>query len=495
MNSLITWSITAPANSLSLKPGRTGPIPGRPVKTMPRPYPKALNWLAGSSKKGLACLGLAVLGLASTLPAGPLVIDLATGKGPATHRASGLLWGISATQPADDLIAALKPRLYRSRVSVWRQGTGMENFERMAAMGCRLQVVLSDEYSVRFPDSGEVLITNEDFAYPNITHWPGDGGDYELWDTVVRETFQTIKEAGLTVQWDVWEEPNYVGWWRASKEQFFETWARTYRLLKSLDPDAELVGPGLNKFDPRYLQEFLLFAKENDVLPHVLSWHEIIPEHSPVSISSHVQRAREFLREHAIQIDRIDINEFISHDRMLDPGMHVWYLTYLERARVTGACKATWIEKGTGIYNAWNSTLGGLLTYPELQPRATWWVFKRYADITGELVQVTGNRYVEGISGVNPGDRKVRVLVGRSGFGWETPFIEIQHLDQIPWLTETGTVRVMAQQIPVSRWAPHRIPDITTSKVGITSDTLQLHFPKLGLSEALYLELSPASDD
>jgi hypothetical protein len=436
------------------------------------------------------------LNLPAMLPASaPLVVDLAIGDGPATQRASGILWGLSGTKPEDALIESLKPQLYRSRISLWRQGTGLESFERMAEMGCRLQVVLSDEYSVRFADPGQFLETNDDFGYPNITRWPGDEGDFELWDRVVRETFEYVRQTGLTVQWDVWEEPNYKGWWGASKEQFFETWARTYRLLKSLDPEAELVGPSLNHFDPDYLQEFLLFAQEEDVLPDILSWHEIIPEHSPRSIARHAREIRAFMAENNILIDRIDINEFVSHDRMLDPGMHVWYLTYLERAKVHGAAKATWVEEESGIYNAWTSTLGGLLTYPDLQPRATWWVFKRYAEITGELVRTEGNRYVAGLAGVDVEEKKLRLLFGRSGFGWSHPFVVIKHLDTFQWLREAEALDVLVQQIPVSKWAAHPHPDIVRTRIEISGNELLLNFPELGLSEAMYLELSPAKKE
>jgi hypothetical protein len=171
-----------------------------------------------------------------------------------------------------------------------------------------------------------------------------------------------VAEAGLEADWDVWEEPNFKGWWDASREQFFATWERAHRVLKELNPQARMVGPSLNRYDRDYLEAFLLYAKTHDALPDVLSWHEIIPEHEPARIEAHVAEIRAFMAAQAIEIDGIEINEYISHDRMTDPGMHVWYLTYLEKARVRGACKAAWLEPETGIFNAATPTLGGLLT-------------------------------------------------------------------------------------------------------------------------------------
>jgi hypothetical protein len=438
-------------------------------------------------------LALAALALipATNLQA-RFTVDLGQDMGPATQRASGFLWGITATEPSDDLLFSLKPRLYRSRVTPWGEGTGIPAMQRMALFGARIQVVLSDEYALQFPGRTIYRMTNEDFGYPSIRKWPGDDGDFDLWERVIQYNFDRIEAAGLEVEWDVWEEPNYKGWWGASKRQFFETWKRAHQKLRSLDPDARIVGPSINRFDPDYLEAFLLFAKEHDVLPDVLSWHEIIVEHSPASIPTHTAKIRAFMEANDIEIEEIDINEYVSHDRMTDPGMHAWYLANLDKAGVTGAAKATWLETDTGIYNATTPSLGGLLTHDDLQPRATWWVFRAYADITGRIVASEGDRSINGLAGIDEDAKKLRMLMGRTGHSWPDPFVEIQGLDQFPWLTESGKVLVRASRIPVTGWQALPMPPGGSTQIPVKSDTLILDMSTVGLNEAVIIEISPA---
>ena len=63
------------------------------------------------------------------------------------------------------------------------------------------------------------------FGYQKIDVWPGDNGDFSLWEKVIEDSFNKVKETGLTVEWDVWEEPNWEDWWGRDRDQFFQTYA------------------------------------------------------------------------------------------------------------------------------------------------------------------------------------------------------------------------------------------------------------------------------
>lgn len=422
---------------------------------------------------------------------GDVEIDLAESNGPAEHRASGFLWALTADTPADELIRPLKPQLYRSRLTPWIKNSGLQSLSRMDAMGARLQVVLSDEYALRFKyikNTG--WGTNEDFGYSNVTDWPGDNGDYALWNEVIEECFNRVKTAGLSVQWDIWEEPNWRGWWAPGKERFFETYAHAYRKLKSLDPDAEIVAPSINRYQPDFLHEFLLYAKKHDVLPDVLSWHEILQVHGPVNLARHVSEVRNFMQEHDIDIEHIDINEVIPPEQQTNPGIHAWYFAYMEQAGIHGACRACWMDEQQDVYNAWNPMLGGLLTHPDGNPRSTWWVYKAYADITGTLVEVKRDRSMAGLAGIDAENKTVRILLGRSGNAFQGNDIHIVNLDAVPWLFEDGNVRVMAKRIPNRGWKALAEPiTLTDETVRVTNDKLTLTFPGFKQHEALTIEL------
>ncbi len=418
-------------------------------------------------------------------------IDLGVITGPATYRGSGFLWSISYDEPHDSLVLPLKIQLFRSRITPWKDNTGMASIMRVSDFVPRIQVVLSDEYNLRFPYRPQPKTYGKtQFGYSRITSWPGDN-DFSLWEDVLEDTYEAVKSKDIDVEWDLWEEPNWSGWWKPSKEQFFETWAFGVKKLRELDSQAVFVGPSITGFDPDYLKAFLLYAKEHDVLPDVLSWHEIHDKDNPTEIPEHAEIMREFMDENGIDIQKFDINEVVSPNRQTNPGLHVWYLANMEEAGIYGACKATWRDENEKIYNASVPTLGGFLTYPELQPRSTWWVMKAYADISGDLVEVKPDSTMEAVAGLDYENEQVRILLGRSSYGSEEDVVKIRNLDKVSWLSGLDSVHVVANRIPNSEWDPLPAPIlIMNSNAKVQQSVLRLNFPEFGHNEALEVVLT-----
>lgn len=419
-------------------------------------------------------------------------IDLGVITGPATYRGSGFLWSISSKQPHDSLVLPLKIQLFRSRITPWRDNTGMASIVRVKDFVPRIQVVLSDEYNLRFPPRPQpASYSKTQFGYSRITSWPGDNGDFSLWEDVLEDTYEAVKEKGIEVEWDFWEEPNWSGWWKPSKEQFFDTWAVGVNKLRELDPKAVFVGPSITGFDPDYLKAFLLYAKEHNVLPDILSWHEIHDKDSPTEIPEHAALMREFMDEIGIERLKIDINEVVSPGRFTNPGLHVWYLANMEEADIYGACKATWRDEDESLYTAVVPVLGGFLTYPELQPRAAWWVMKAYADITGNLTLVKPDSTMEGIAGIDEDSETIRILLGRGKYGSEEDIVKIKNLDQVYFLSGLDSLHVLANRIPNNKWDPLPAPiTIMNKKVEIKNNALMLNFPDFRPNEALQVVLT-----
>ena len=59
-----------------------------------------------------------------------IIVNLDQSEGPATHRASGMLWGLNANSPSDNLLLPLKIKKYRSRLTPWVKGSGIDSFEQ-----------------------------------------------------------------------------------------------------------------------------------------------------------------------------------------------------------------------------------------------------------------------------------------------------------------------------------------------------------------------------
>ncbi len=421
------------------------------------------------------------------------VIDLGNITGPATCRGSGFLWSVSYDEPHDSLLLPLKTQLFRARYTPWAKNTGLGSIMRMSEHVPRIQVVLSGEYNLRFPptDSGDHIA-----GFHRITHWPGDNGDFSLWDDLIEDSYELMESKGIDVEWDIWEEPNWHGWWKRDRDQFFQTWEYAVNKLKNLDPEAIIVGPSLNQFLRDWLEEFLIFARDNHVLPDILCWHEIHNRQSPAEIPGHVEIIKAFMEENDIHIPKIDVNESVSPSRFLIPGEIVWYLANLEEGGIYGACKdGWWASEDKSMRNAVLPTLGGLLTYPGLRPRSTWWVMKTYAEITGNLAKVTPDSTMEAIAGIDNGERVLRILLGRSNHGSVEDVVKIRNLDKVAWFEGLDSLHVLAKHIPDRGWDPLPEPvRIMDRHARVGQNSLRLNFPEWAPRDALVIEIRPPDE-
>jgi len=130
-------------------------------------------------------------------------------------------------------------------------------------------------------------------------------------------------------------------------------------------------------FDANYLESFLLFAKANNVLPDVLSWHELmnigdnpvfkIYGYSPDLIPAHVETMKQFMTANGITIDKFAITEYQGAAENYRPGPTVAFIADIERSGIEGT-------KGNWAVNNDPAQLSGLVTDPNNpQPRSIWW--------------------------------------------------------------------------------------------------------------------------
>lgn len=322
-------------------------------------------------------------------PSSQLVrVDLSSKKGVMTHRGSGFLHGMSLKSPDDSLLIPIRPKLFRN--AAHGQYGAIEVYPRIKRFGAISQIVVSDTYGYQKDD------------------FPGDGSSYWRLEEVINRLLSETKERGQKHQWDIWNEPDLKSFWPRSRSQFFETWKRAVKQIRREDPFHEIVGPSINAYKESYLKEFLQFAKREDVLPDILSWHEISGKNPP-KITQHVDEMRTFLRENDFEIDRIQINEHTSIGLKFEPGATVWFLSQLEYAEVDGAAKACWRDGNQS--NCQTGTLDGIVTLGGM-PRPIWWVYKGYGDLSGTRVEVKGTSRVSGIAAFDRARKKLDVLLG-----------------------------------------------------------------------------------
>lgn len=420
-----------------------------------------------------ASMILAWICMASVAVAEVVTIDAAKDLGPATYRASGFLHAMSNTVPAAEMIEPLKPKLFRMAAEDWRKvGAGaFANYERVRKLGARMQIVISD---------------NQGYALAGW--WPGDHDDWTAWDSIVEGLVKRAKTDGQTIEWDIWNEPNGRYFWGRDQAQFFETWKHGYQKIRSIDPRATIVGPSISGYDQKYLEAFLLYAKQNGIVPDLLSWHEF---GSPRRIPGHFAQMREFAAANGIKFGGFCINEIMTAQQQLDPGATLVYLANLDRAGVDGACHACWGDKDPKVSGCENQTLDGLLTYPERAPRASWWAYKAYADVSGRLIDLKPSETADGIAGVDTKSRRVNIALGR--FGGEAADIElvIVNASELTVLGKSGTVHVIAKRLISSGWEASSGPVMALeADTKVENDQIKVVLPQFGPTDAFVVTLT-----
>jgi hypothetical protein len=385
-----------------------------------------------------------------------VAVDCAVDCGPVSHCGSGFLFGFSddGLDPPDSAVVSLKIRLHRTKLSLAKAQA-----DRMRRLGFELQVVLSD-----------------DWGYGQAH--PGDNGDWAPWEEYVRHQVAIAREAGLHVQFDIWNEPDYRLFWQRTPEQFLDTWTRAYHAIRAAEPSAVIVGPSWSNVHPGQprFDDFLLHCKTNGVVPDYITWH------FPNDTVAEVRYCREFCARWAIPIKGIIVNEYcLKQDQCA--AATAWHLAQLERARVEGACHAIWGDER-------NHNLDGILVGGA--PRGQWWVYQRYARISGRLLGSTPSPSADLAAVADPKAKKLRMLLGRRGDVGLHLEVRLDHLDALPFLAKQEKVQVQVEQIPDNDGAAvTNLPIVSAQTATVVGGRANFVIPWLALRDAYAVQISP----
>lgn len=396
-----------------------------------------------------------------------VTVDFAVTNGPATHRASGFLHGISTEEPDDQVVRPLKPKMFRLHASA---ALTPSLYRRLTDYGATVQSVISDSY-----------------GYPGPSGlWPGDGGDWSRWEQLVEELVREADSKGLQPLWDIWNEPDHPQFWDRSAEQFFEAWKRAVHAVRRVNPKAIIVGPSLAKGPSHYLYGFLLSAHAENVLPDIISWHDMALDHP-----NNVINVRQFLAKRGIPDRPISINEFRYSDGTHHPGHLVWWLSHIEEEAPESAAYSCWPDR-EGYSNCETDTLDGLLSHDGLR-RAAWFAHKGYAEIAGQLVGVGSSGFkVTGIAGVDSDLQTGRLILGRRegvvASADESVEVVFRNVDRLSPSLKERTVFVRAERIPDSGMLDS--PFVTIAAVyPVVNNEVRVRLPDFGAGDAYMVVL------
>ncbi|MEU6800176.1 CBM35 domain-containing protein [Streptomyces neyagawaensis] len=330
-----------------------------------------------------------------------LTVDLSASEGPVMRGANGALYGLSDDGvPSDAALAPLKITSISQKPEGGAQHpngdalTVSKSFFRNG--GGEINVMMQDIYAKwPYEDLGiDDYLPKVDRIAEDIAAAPNS-------DRFVYVPFNEPDQ--IWYKLDVADQAQY----EKNRDRFFQDWKTVYRRIRAIDPDARIAGPNEAAYHTRLLKDFLAFAQREDVLPQIMTWHEL-GSGSLRDFQGHYDDYRSLERQLGIAPLKINIDEYANRRDLSVPGQLVQWVSMFERNKVY-ANQAYWDAAGNMDGNVVRSNI----------PNGGWWFFRWYAGLTGDTVKVTPPRAntidtLQGLASLDPSRRQAQVLLGGS---------------------------------------------------------------------------------
>ncbi|MFF7566093.1 RICIN domain-containing protein [Streptomyces pseudovenezuelae] len=425
-----------------------------------------------------------------------LSVNLASTRGPSTGVGEGFLYGFTqdGSQPADQFIKPLGINAFRG--GGWFSGGWIkDNYQYGSATRADIDSIVAQAKRLTQPPyhaQYQVLVSDiygANGGQPSNTRYPCDNGDCSNWIAFIDSTVGALQATGLPFAYDIWNEPDISVFWTrgVNSAQYFQMWDTAYREIRRLAPSAQIVGPSLAftpQSNPGEWRTWLAHVKAAGTVPDMITNHDEGDVDDPVTVSQSLNSA---LTTAGIGPRPLSANEYQPADRQT-AGVTAWYLARFAQSGYTNAMRGNWVCCVT-------PNLTGVLTQSGVtwQPTGNWWALRDYADMTGTLVDTSGQVGSTAISASEDATNKRAVaIIGDSNGNSGTASVTFNGLSSVPWLTSAGSVHVTVHRIPdqAPLGAPLTVYDQNLSASG-GSITVPLTFQATHDAFAVYL--TPAS--
>lgn len=349
---------------------------------------------------GLLTVGLVASILGPITPAQAaaeqLTVDVSQNTGDIKHGASGFLYGIgSPGVPNLNMLAPLSPQAIAQKAPDGLQHPNGDALkvapEFVEAGGKEIQIYMQDIY--------------KNWPYENL----GMDDYLSKIDTMVPKVVADPNHSKFV--YVPFNEPDGI-WYQGlfqtgsdAQKKFFADWKTAYQRIRSLDPNARIGGPTTSVYNAKFMEDFMNFAQQNNVVPDEIIWHELNNDFF-TDWYNHYNHYRGVEQKLGISKLPIAINEYARPSDLGIPGELVQWVTRLENSKVNGML-AYWSAAGT---------LNDLVTQNN-KPTGGWWLYKWYGEMTGHTVATTPTATTgsfQGLATVDDAKKQVRVLFGGS---------------------------------------------------------------------------------
>ncbi|WP_200962438.1 CBM35 domain-containing protein [Paenibacillus sp. Soil750] len=341
-----------------------------------------------------ACLlSLSVLPVGRSYAANPqLQVNLSSNTGPLLYGATGYLYGLGNDGiPTDNMLAPLKTQYASQKPPNGLQHPNGDVFDVQNQFfrtgGKQIQVIMQDIYK----------------------NWPYD--NLGMADYLAKVTTMVTQMAAdpnhSNYVYVPFNEPDWIWYNNSNKLQtLFNDWKTVYQKIRSIDPTAKIGGINFSYYDSSVYQQFMTFAKNNNCLPDVTTWHELGNDFF-TDWYTHYNHYRGVETSLGISPRPISINEYgRSSGDIGVPGNLVQFISKFESSKVYGSL-AYWTTAGS---------LNDLVTQNN-KATGAWWLYKWYGEMVGNTVAVTPPSVtgsLQGLASLDSVKQQVRVIFGGS---------------------------------------------------------------------------------
>lgn len=194
------------------------------------------------------------------------------------------------------------------------------------------------------------------------------------------------------------------------RANFYQAWKMTYDLVKSIDPDALIGGPGYCDYETGKMEGFMEYCAENECVPEIMIYHELAYWSIP-DWHLHVADYRRIEAELGISELPIIVTEYGTMEDCGNPTTMLHYIIAMEKSGVYGNM-AYW-----RLANNLNDTAAD-----DNSPNSNWWLYRKYAEMEGQILEATSrtqDKYnyrerLDGIAALTSDKQTITMLVSGS---------------------------------------------------------------------------------
>ena len=450
-------------------------------------------------KKVLLGIGISVLSLAiiagvafAVIKVPTLTVDFSQ-QSDLTGRAAGFLYGLAEDDvPTAEIVESI----------------GINTLATKPAGGLQHPIGDVNQVADTFTEAGgEYLFIYTQDMYDT---WYYQFDSLELYNERVKKTVTEMENSEYKdkLVYCIYNEMDNGVWFgdhwvEANRYAFYDAWASTYNVVREINPNAKIAGPGHCGYNYDWNKEFLIYCKENNCLPDMFVWHELAGE-PDYSIYWMEYRFEEFYKtcdELGVERMPICISEYGLMQTNGIPGESVKWISRLEAADIYG-CVAYW-----RLANNLAETVADDVT-----PNSNYWVYKFYADMKGKELDVTEwdmfhsnignwlkgkypllNKGFIGMASFDESENKFYMLTGGSA---ENSKIKIENIDEKYFKNgDKVTVKVTYVDFKGLGGAVYTPEECMTEVVKVSGNAIKFTLPCEAESQAYFIEITPYNNE